>query len=111
MNKKFEIEFLEEAMEFLDSIDPKAQEKLIFSIDKAKMLNDPKFFKKLDDELWEFRAEVKKLQYRLIAFWDKRKSKNTLVICTHGLVKKTNKMPVKEMNKARDIMHLYFKQY
>ena len=53
MIKKFEVEFLEGALEFLNIIDEKAQEKLIFNIDKAKILNDPKVFKKLDADLWE----------------------------------------------------------
>jgi phage-related protein len=110
MITKFEIEFLSEALEFLESIDEKARNKIIFNIKKAKTLNDPKIFKKLDAELWEFRAESKRLQYRLIAFWDKRNGKNTIVICTHGFIKKVDKVPAKELHKARELMTLYFKQ-
>jgi phage-related protein len=110
MIKKFDVEFLEDAFEFLNQIDEKAREKIIFNIDKAKILNDPKVFKKLDSELWEFRAESKKLQYRLIAFWNKRDGRNTLVVCTHGFIKKTDKVPAKELNKARELMIQYFKQ-
>jgi hypothetical protein len=32
------------------------------------MFNDPKVFKKLDNDIWEFRTEFKKLQHRLLAF-------------------------------------------
>ena len=110
MRGRFEVEFLHEAMEFLDSIDSKAREKLIFNIDKARYLNDPKVFKKLTSQIWEFRAEVKKLQYRLFAFWDKRDSRDTLVICSHGVIKKTDKVPEKELLKAEKIMKLYFEQ-
>lgn len=106
---KFEVEFLEEATDFLAIIDEKARDKIIYNIDKAKSANDPKVFKKLDKDLWEFRAESKKLQYRLIAFWDKRNGKNTLVICTHGFIKKADKVPIKELTKARELMHTYFK--
>jgi phage-related protein len=111
MNKKFDVEFLEEAREFLISIDAKAREKLIYNLDKAKILNDPKVFKKLDGDIWEFRAESRKLQYRLLAFWDKRDGNNTLVICTHGFIKKVDKVPGTEIEKAKAIMKLYFEQY
>jgi len=111
MNTKFEIEFLEEAREFLFTIDIKAREKLIYNIDKASHLNDPKLFKKIEDEIWEFRAEVKKMQHRLLAFWDKRNRTRTLVICTHGFIKKEDKVPKTEIEKAKRIMKIYFETY
>jgi len=105
---KFEIEFLDEASEFLRTIDGKARLKIIFNIDKSKKYNDPKTFKKLDDEIWEFRTKYNNLQYRLLAFWDKRDNKNTLVICSHGFIKKTDKVPRQEIEKARQLMRQYF---
>ncbi|MBI4646448.1 MAG: type II toxin-antitoxin system RelE/ParE family toxin [Bacteroidia bacterium] len=108
---KFEIEFLEEAKEFLNEIDNKAKEKLIYNIDKARQLNDPKIFKKLEDDIWEFRAEVKKMQYRILAFWDKRNRINTLVVCIHGFIKKEDKVPKSEIEKAKRIMKIYFETY
>ena len=69
-----------------------------------------KYLKNLT-QIYGNRAESKKLQYRLIAFWDKRNGKNTLVICTHGFIKKTDKVPSKELQKARDLMVQYFNQY
>ena len=108
---KFEIEFLDEAREFLMTIEDKARYKLIFNIDKSKKQNDPKVFKKLDSEIWEFRTKYKNLQHRLLAFWDKRNNKNTLVICTHGFIKKTDKVPKQEIEKARNLMKQYFETY
>lgn len=108
---RFEIELLEGAKEFLQEIDIKARYKLLFNIDKAKKINDPKVFKKLDNEIWEFRTEYKKLQHRLLAFWDKRNNRNTLVICTHGFIKKTDKVPKNEIERARELMKLYFETY
>jgi phage-related protein len=35
---------------------------------------------------------------------------DTLVIATHGIIKKTDKVPKKEIEKARAIMKLYFEQ-
>jgi phage-related protein len=111
ISDRFEIELLEDAREFLFSIDEKARLKILFNIDKSKKLNDPKVFKKLDNDIWEFRTEYRKLQHRLLAFWDKRNNKNTLVICTHGFIKKTDKVPKGEIEKARQLMKLYFETY
>ena len=108
---RFDIEFLDEAREFLKSIDEKARYKFLFNIDKSKTFNDPKIFKKLDSDIWEFRTEYKKLQHRLLAFWDKRNNRNTLVICTHGFIKKTDKVPKGEIEKARQLMRMYFETY
>jgi len=108
---RFEIEFLYEAREFLRSIDEKTRYKLLFNIDKSKKFNNPKIFKKLDNEIWEFRTEYKKLQHRLLAFWDKLNNRNTLVICTHGFIKKTDKVPKSEIEKARQLMKMYFETY
>jgi len=44
----------------------------------------------------------------LLAFWDKRDGKNTFVISTHGFIKKTNKVPKNEIDKAVDDMKRYF---
>lgn len=111
ISDRFEIELLEEAREFLLSIDPKARYKLLFNIDKSKKINDPKVFKKLDNDIWEFRLEFKKLQHRLLAFWDKRNNKQTLVVCTHGFIKKTDKVPKGEIERARQLMRMYFETY
>ena len=108
---RFEIEFLEDARDFLQNIDEKARYKILFSIEKSKKFNDPKSFKKLDNEIWEFRTEYKRMQHRLLAFWDKRNSKKTLVICTHGFIKKSDKVPKNEIDRARKLMNLYFETY
>ncbi len=65
-------------------------------------------FKKLEgSEIWEFRALYNGIQYRLFAFWDTEEE--TLVIATHGIVKKTQKTPSKEIAKAERIRQEYFK--
>ena len=108
---KFEIELLEDAREYLKSIDRKAHNKIIFNIDKSKQVNDPELFKKLDNEIWEFRTKYQNLQHRLLAFWDKRNPKSILVICTHGFIKKTQKVPKQEIEKARRLMKQYFETF
>jgi phage-related protein len=111
IDDKFEIELLEDAREFLMTLDKKARYKVIFNIDKSKKVNDPEILKKLDDDIWEFRTKYQKQQLRLLAFWDKRKNKKILVVCTHGFIKKTQKVPKQEIDKARRLMKLYFEIY
>jgi phage-related protein len=73
-------------------------------------LLDPEVFKKLaDTDIWEFRTLFNKKKYRVLAFWDKEGPVDTLVIATHGFVKKTQKTPQREVNKAISIRELYFK--
>jgi len=110
MNQKFEIILLEEAWEFLNKQGEKAKDKILYNLDKSKYVNDPKLFKKLDDDIWEFRTKYLKLQYRLLSFWDKTDSLETLVISTHGIVKKSDKVPKSDIEKARRIMKRYFEQ-
>lgn len=95
-------------MDFIDSLDLKTRKKIYYNLDKAKSSNDPKVFKKLSDEIWEFRTKYKGLQYRLLAFWDKTDSSDTLVVSTHGMIKKVDKVPRNEIEKAIKIRTDYF---
>lgn len=107
MTGKFQIEFLKEVFDFLDTLDEKIRRKILFNIDRAKVKTDNTLFKKLTSDIWEFRTLYNKKQYRLFAFWDK--TKMTIVIATHGIVKKTQKTPKKEINKATELMNHYLK--
>ena len=109
MRQKFDIVFLEQAIEFMSKIDLKARKKIYYNLDKAKLENDPKLFKKLTDEIWEFRTLYQGIQYRLFAFWDKTDKTETLVLSTHGIVKKVSKVPKNEIDKALKIRADYFK--
>ena len=108
MNPRFEILFLEEARAFLGSLDVKTRTKLLYNMDKARYLNDPKLLKKLNAEIWEFRTRFNGLQYRLLAFWDKTNGPRTLVISTHGFVKKVDKISPAEINTAEELRKAYF---
>ena len=105
---KFEVIFLTEAREFLLQLDEKSRDKIIFNIDKAKAKTDNELFKKLKGEIWEFRTLYNKTHYRIFAFWDKTKDEHTLVLTTHGIIKKTEKTPEKEILKAEKIRLKYF---
>ena len=108
MNKYFEVVFLEQAIDFLEGLDLKTREKIYYNIDKAKLGLDPKLFKKLTDEIWEFRTKYGGIQYRLFAFWDRTDKTETLVVSTHGIVKKVSKVPKSDIEKADRIRKEYF---
>jgi|SRR5690554_1390207 len=109
-NYKFRVEFLEEAKQFLDELDEKSRDKIYYNIWKARITNDKELFKKLQDEIWEFRTKFSKTYYRLFAFWDKTDNQDTVVISTHGLIKKTGKTPKGEIEKAERLMDQYFNE-
>ena len=110
MRQKYDVIFLGEVWDLLDSIDEKSREKILYNIDKAKYVNDPELFKKIDELIWEFRTKYKKTYYRLLSFWDKTDKTETLVVATHGIIKKTDKIPKAEIEKAKTIMKQYFEQ-
>jgi phage-related protein len=104
---KYEVRFLEPAKGFLDDLDAKSREKVLFNIWKSRETNDPELFKKLSGDIWEFRTRFKSKQIRLLAFWDKSSVKETLVIATHGFIKKSQKTPIKEIEKAIQLRREY----
>ena len=105
---KFNVEFLEDAAAFLDSLDEKTKDKIIYNITKARYSSDKDLFKKLNNEIWEFRTLFNKTHYRLFAFWDKSEQTNTVVISTHGLIKKTDKIPQGDLDRAERLRNLYY---
>lgn len=104
----FQTRFLEEAEKFISQLDSKAVRKVFYNIDIAEQTNDPKLFKKLQSDIWEFRTKFAGLQIRLLAFWDKAGKKETLVIATHGFIKKLDKVPKNEIERALKIREKYF---
>lgn len=107
MKPNFDIELLPEAIEFLENLDDKTREKIYYNIRKAQFVNDNELFKKLNDFIWEFRTLYKSKAYRLFSFWDKTDGRATLIVATHGIQKKTQKTPLKEIKKAEEIRKQY----
>lgn len=99
---------MEEANKFIAELDPKTIRKIFYNIDLAEQTNDPKLFKKLQNEIWELRTKFGGIQIRLFAFWDKKEYKETLVIATHGFIKKVDKVPANEINRALRLRDKYF---
>ena len=108
MTEKFKVEFLEEAVEFIENLDEKVRDKIIYNINKAKFSNDKELFKKLKGEIWEFRTLYNKTYYRLFAFWDKTEKVGTVVLSTHGIIKKTDKISQGDIDRAERLRKLYF---
>jgi len=104
----FETRFLDEADKFISGLDKKTARKVFYNIDLAEQTNDPKLLKKLQNEIWEFRTKFAGLQIRLLAFWDKTDNKETLVIATHGFIKKIDKVPTNEIDRAVRLREKYF---
>ena len=97
------VAYLEEALSFIESIPKSAGDKLLEIVHRVELgeRNSIIFSKLEGTEIWEFRTLYNKVKYRLFAFWDTQT--DTLVIATHGIIKKTQKTPKKEIVKAERI--------
>lgn len=107
LKPKFDIIYMEPAFAFLESLPEKVKDKIAYNISKSRYFMDKELFKKLNDEIWEFRTKFQGLTYRLLAFWDK--DSGNLVVATHGFLKKSKKTPVKEMERAEALKREYYK--
>lgn len=99
----------DEVKSFLRVQPLKVQKKIAFNIGKVECgVMDKELFEKLSgSDIWELRTLFDGSYYRLFAFWDKYE--RSLVVTTHGMVKKTKKTPQREIDKAEAIMKQYYK--
>lgn len=108
-NGSFDILLLEDAVQFLDTLSDKAIEKITANMRKvAGGIKDKELFKQLDgtNDIWELRTKYNGMEYRLLAFWDK--TRNSLVIATHGFIKKRWSVPSKEIIRAEELRKKYY---
>lgn len=97
----------DETRTFVRSLPEKARKKVTYNIRRVEGGEmDKELFKKLNDNIWELRTAYEGMYYRLLAFWDKEQ--RALIIATHGFVKKTWKVPKKEIERAEAFMRLYY---
>ncbi len=108
MDYKFDVELLDEVDDFLEKLDEKTREKVLYNLWKSRLVNDSDLFKKLTDDIWEFRTLYQGKQIRLLSFWDKNSLKPKIVVCTHGFIKKEWKVPKQEIDKALVVMKTYY---
>ena len=104
----FELVLLEEAQKFLRDLPSQAYKKILYNIWRvSEGEKNSELFKKLENsDIWEFRTLYNGIAYRLFAFWDT--DMQTIVVATHGIVKKTQKTPKKEIERAEAMMKQYF---
>ena len=107
-DKAFRLIMTEEAKQFIGSQPESVADKIRYNIHRVmRGERNAVLFKKLENtDIWEFRTLYNKTAYRLFAFWDK--DGETLVVATHGIIKKTQNTPKKEIAKAEAIMKYYF---
>ena len=105
---KLRVLFMDEALSFVRSLPLKVQQIITYNYKKIEQgVMDKELFKKLENsDIWEFRTLFNGSCYRLFSFWDTETE--TLVIATHGIVKKSQKTPPKEIIKAEEIRKKYF---
>lgn len=107
--RPIEVTFMDEVREFLDTLADAPRDKIIYNVQKvAGGVIDSDLFKKLDggSDIWEFRTKYNGMEYRLLAFWDEQEKR--LVVATHGFVKKTWKVPEKEIARAVALRKKYY---
>lgn len=98
---------LKEAIKFLSEQSAEAKRKIFKDIERVESGNaNTQVFKKLKGtEIWEVRTLYNGIAYRLFAFWDKKQG--ALVVATHGLIKKDQKTPLRDIEKAERIRNEY----
>ena len=94
--------------EYIDSLETQDESRLIARLNKIAKngppRNNPDQFKPLEDGIFE----IKSFQARLFCFYDKNR-RHSLVI-THGVKKKTQKLPKKEIERAKELRNAYYQE-
>jgi len=100
----------DEAKDFVREQPEKVRKKIAYNIRRLESgVVDKVLFEKLGStDIWELRTLFNGMCYRLFAFWDTETE--ALVVATHGIVKKTQKTPKKEIAKAEAIRKEYFNE-
>ena len=98
------------AREFLDSLPGKAAQKVVWVLSLLEELDvlPANHFKKLhgSDEIWECRVQFGSAAYRIFCFFAGR----SVVILTHGMRKKVQKTPRREIERAEDFRKDYLRR-
>ena len=93
--------------EFLDDLPSKAAQKVVWTLALLEEQGSlPSiYFKKLvnTEDIWEVRVSMGTDSYRIFCFF----AGSAMVVLTHGLAKKTQKRPVKEIERAEGYKREY----
>ena len=94
--------------DFYNPLDKKLKDKvdyvlqIVISVERIST----KFFKHIDDGIYEIRIEYKSDIYRIFSFFDEGR----LIILLHGIQKKTQKTPRKELDRAKKLRREYYEK-
>lgn len=93
--------------EFIDSLSSKVAQKVVWTLSLLEELETlpAVYFKKLvnTDDIWEVRVSLGSDAYRIFCFF----AGNSIVVLTHGLAKKAQKTPQKEIERAEGYKREY----
>ena len=96
--------------EFLDSLSGKAAQKVswVLSLIEDIDIVPSTYFRKLvsTEEIWECRIQLGSNAYRIFCFFDG----NSVVVLTHGMIKKTQKTPQREIERAETYRRDYLQR-
>ncbi len=94
--------------EFYYALSEKTREKVDYVLQHAIVSEQisKKFFKHLEDGIYELRISSGGNIYRIFCFFEKDK----LVILLHGFQKKSQKTPRKEIDQAKKIRRTYYEE-
>jgi len=92
--------------DFVKSLDEEVRKKIDYVLDMLKSLKkiNSKFVKHIGDGLFELRIEWEGNIYRVFFIFDE----GNIVVLFNGFQKKTQKTPIKEIEKALRIKHEYY---
>ena len=96
--------------EFLESLPGKVAQKVAWVLSLVEDLDvvPSTYFKKLvsTEGIWECRIQLGSNAYRIFCFFDG----NFVVVLTHGLIKKTQKTPQREIERAETYRKDYLRR-
>jgi len=96
-------------IDFLEKLSIKERALILKNIEKLIEYKNnnfslsPKFTKKLKDDIFELKVELQNKTSRNLYFYEK----NQMIIFTNGFIKKSQKTPPKEIDKAIQIKEAY----
>lgn len=97
--------------EFLDSLPGKVAQKVSWVLMLVEELDilPATYFKKLvgSDDIWECRTQFGSNEYRILCFH----AGGSVLVLTHGFVKKTQKTPAKEIERSETFKRDYLRRH
>jgi len=97
--------------DFLDSLPGKVAQKVLWVLMVAEELDTlpTTYFKKLvgSDDIWECRVQFSSNDYRILCFH----AGGSVLVLTNGFMKKTQKTPAKEIERAETCKRDYLRRH